>query len=211
MRLRRRRRWILFKDLFWKLFSCCDILLWMSWSWHCSVVIVFFSSNFFSFIFVIVLDRFASSIRKRSDQPWELEEAHLMKDKIAIPSLFSLSAASSSSWATFLPIKTIKPIRGFKLIILRVKSHSMSSLSSSRAVLSCCMYLVMESKYMSADWMSVVPFSLSNALFRITYCVIESLRKSVVGPYPTACRTCKPLPRRSSSTSSPDKAPLTSQ
>ena len=57
-----------------------------------------------------------------------------------------------------------------RLVLVRVKgkSHSMSSLNSSRAVLSCCMYLVIESKYMSADWMSVVPFSLSNALFRIT-------------------------------------------
>ena len=34
-----------------------------------------------------------------------------MKDKIAIPILFSLSAASSSSWATFLHITTIKLIQ----------------------------------------------------------------------------------------------------
>ena len=95
----------------------------------------------------------------------------LMKERIAIPMFFPASAASSSSWATFLTTKQVT-IEYRKLC--HDSSYSMSSLSFPSAVLSCIMYSVMELKYFRALLMSLEPFSTSRALFKIILSLVNN-------------------------------------
>ena len=84
-----------------------------------------------------------------------------MKESIAIPIFFPASAASNSSWATFLKYFRLRP---FSILLI---SYSMSSRSSPRAVRSCIIYSVIELKYFRALLISLDPFSTSRALFKI--------------------------------------------